>query len=160
MARTRPANEQIEFGIDDLDTVLERMTAIAAAGKGWVNVMPTVDDDVDVPATPGPLAVFNNRGPAVPLGTWTPATTGRHPEPPSIGVQHAAGTKALVQLAEAGLPLPPGWVRLADHPRRGFVVRLPDDAPLDQTLDWLLAAMVGLVKVPITGRWLAGIYEG
>jgi hypothetical protein len=38
------------------------------------------------------------------------------------------------------------------------VVRVPDDAPLDQVLDWLLAAMAGLARVPITGRWLAGIY--
>jgi hypothetical protein len=159
MARGSPATDQVEFGIDELGAVVDRMREIATAGTGWINVMPGVPDDVDVPPTPGPLAVFTARGPAVPLGTWTPAVGGRRPEPSSLGIQHAAGTKALDRLAEAGLPLPAGWVRLADHPRRGLVIRVADGAPLDQVLDWLLAAMAQLARVPITGRWFAGIYR-
>jgi hypothetical protein len=159
MARPRQAIDQIEFGLDDLGAVVDRMADIVAAGGGWINILPTVADDVDVPPTPGPLAVFTARGPAVPLGTWTPATTGRRPESSSVGIQHAAGTKALDGLAAAGLPLPAGWVRLADHPRRGLVVRVADDTPLDQVLDWLVTAMARLARVPLTGRWLAGVYE-
>jgi hypothetical protein len=159
VARDRQATDQIEFGVDDLDRVVDQMAEIAAAGRGWINVVPVVPDDVDVPPTPGPLAVFTARGPAIPFGTWTPAVGGRRPEASSLGIQHAAGTKALERLADAGLALPAGWVRLADHPRRGLVVRVPDDAALDVVLDWLLAAMTGLARVPITGRWLAGIYR-
>jgi hypothetical protein len=158
MARPRQAIDQIEFGVGELDAVVARMGDIVTAGAGWINVVPVVADDVEVPATPGPLSPFTARGPAVPLGTWTPATTGRRAQTSSVGIQHAAGPKALDGLARAGLPLPSGWVRLADHPRRGLVVRVPDDAPLDQVLDWLLAAMAGLARVPITGRWMAGIY--
>ena len=159
MARGSPATDQIEFGVDQVDAVVDRMREITAAGTGWINVMPGVADDVDVPPTPGPLAVFTARGPAIPLGTWTPAVGGRRPEASSLGIQHASGTKALDRLAAAGLPLPAGWLRLADHPRRGLVVRVTDGAPPDEVLAWLLAAMTELVRVPITGRWFAGIYR-
>ena len=57
---------------DEAGLALEAMTAMATAGRGWINVNPEIPDDVDVPTTPGVLAVFSKRGPAVPLGTWTP----------------------------------------------------------------------------------------
>ena len=46
-------------------------------------------------------------------------------EPDSLGIEHDAGRFAATQLADAGVPLPSGWRRLGDHPRRGLVLELP-----------------------------------
>lgn len=158
MPRRRGATEQIEFATGEPGEVIAEMVAIGVAGRGWLNVVPVVGDEVDIPPTPGPLAVFHSRGPAVPFGTWTPGAEGGG-EPESLGIQHGAGPKALERLAGAGLVLPARWTSLADHPRRGLVVRVAAPSGPDAVLDWLLAAMVGLAQVPLTGRWMAGVYR-
>jgi hypothetical protein len=65
-------------------------------------------------------------------------------------------------LAERGIPLPEGWRRLQDHPKRGLVL-IPtpgaSDDELDAVLDWLLRATGALCPVPRTGEWRAYCYE-
>ena len=59
-------------------------------------------------------------------------------EPDSLGIEHDAGRFAATQLADAGVPVPSGWRRLGDHPRRGLVLELPDGTEPAVVLDWLL----------------------
>jgi len=97
----------------------------------------------------------------VPVCTWVAGGVGRHGvEPDALGIEHAAGPRALVTLAERGRPLPAGWRQMQDHPRRGIVVHTPVGTPHRDQLDWLLAAGEELSLVALTGDWLATVYEG
>jgi hypothetical protein len=114
-------------------------------GARFANVIPGVD--AAPPRPQSPLSdLFRARGPDVPLGTWTPD---------ELGIQHATGTKALARLADAGVPLPPGWRKVEDHPRRGLVVRPDPGADRAAAVGWLLRAMAALNPHPVTGPWLA-----
>ncbi len=66
----------------------------------------------------------------VPLATWTPG---------EIGIQHMAGARFARFLADKGVPVPEEWYVVADHPRRGLVVRTYD-APEAEVLRWLVRA--------------------
>lgn len=144
---------------EDAQAALDELRALTAAGAGWVNVWPEIPVDVEVPATPGVLAVFSKRGPAVPMGTWTaPSDDGRRAEPAQVGIQHAVGGPAVPALADGPARLPAGWRVLQDHPRRGLVV-LPDPGASEaDVVDWLLRALGLLCRVPQTGRFQVAVY--
>jgi hypothetical protein len=162
----QPPTETLEFLRDEPDPVLERMAAIAAHRRGWINLRPRVHgDDADdapdeAPVQPvGLFAVFGGGGPPVPLCTWTPGEVRRRGvEPASVGIQHAVGPKAVRWLAEFGTPVPDGWVVAQDHPRRGLVVRAPPDADPAAVLGWLLQAGDAMCRLPLTGWWRAAVY--
>lgn len=136
------------------------LDSLVAAGRGWVNVLPEIPSEVEVPATPGVLAIFSKRGPAVPLGTWTaPVADGRRPEPAQVGIQHGAGAPAVPVLAATPDRLPEGWRVLQDHPRRGLVVLPPPDVSAAEVLGWLLGALDRLCRVPHTGRFQVFVYR-
>lgn len=151
----------IEFDEATRDAVVKRMTAMASARQGWINLTPGLD--VDVPPQPRSMmgSLFSARGPEIPLGTWSaPSRTGR--EPATVGIQHGRGPQVLAQLREAGLAMPSGWRRLQDHPRRGLVCAIPtvdDPGELDQVLDWLVRATGYLCPLPRTGQWRAVCYR-
>jgi hypothetical protein len=136
------ATQTIELPGGDPAPLLDALT-----GARYANVIPGVD--AAPPRPQSPLSdLFRARGPDVPLATWTPD---------EVGIQHATGTKALDRLATAGVPLPPGWRRLEDHPRRGLVVRPAPDAPIAEVVRWLLAALEVLNPHPVTGPWIAAV---
>lgn len=152
----------VEFEPDRAEAVVAAMEAAGDAGAGWVNFEPAVDAEDVADAGSSTFALFSGRGPVVPLGTWTPATTagrGRR-EPAMLGLQHPAGTKAKPLLAELGHPVPEGWFVVQDHVRKGLVVTVPEGVAAADALAWLLRAARLLSTVPLTGGWRAAIYAG
>src|SRR4051812_39835082 len=115
----RPTRE-LDFDEDDLGEVASVLADLDAAttgsGSGWVNFVPEVEEGHDPPPRNPVAAAFSARGDAVPLATWTsPAKPGGRP---NLGITHGSGPQALAKLARFGVELEPGWLKVADHPRR------------------------------------------
>jgi hypothetical protein len=150
-------DDEVVVDEDDLTPVEAILRELAEQARGWVNLLPEVEPGHEPPARSALAAVFSARGDTVPLVTWTaPATAG---ERATAGITHGSGPKALARLADAGLPLRTGWLRAADHPRRGLVVTIPANEDPGDALWWLLAAAHALCPVPLTGSWLAQVYR-
>ena len=150
----------IEFDAERLDEVVAAMDTIAGAGEGWVNFEPAVHvEDVPPPGS-GFFSLFSARGPAVPFGTWTPASTPRRGrgEPAMIGLQHPAGAKARPLLERLGHPVPDGWPVTQDYVKKGMVVAVPPTVDHADVVRWLLSAAALLSTVPLTGEWRAVVY--
>lgn len=113
-------------------------------GAVFVNLRPAVDAD-EVPARSGLGQLFGNRGPTVPLATWTPG---------EIGLQHAAGQRAVPFLADRGIAVPDEWYVVSDHPKRGLVLRVYD-TPAEVVLRWLVQAATAACPLAIVGAWHA-----
>ena len=110
----------------------------------YINLWP----GVDAAAVPPRTALGNllgNRGPTVPLATWTPG---------EIGLQHTAGQRVRAFLAERGVPVPDDWYVAAEHPKRGLVLKTYQTPPAE-ALAWLVRAATATCPLPITGPWLA-----
>lgn len=151
------SDEEIEFDEDDLAPVTEVLAELTAAGSGWVNLRPEVDQGHAPPPRSWLALIFSARGEPVPLATWTPPTgPGARG---TLGIEHGAGPQALARLGEHDLGLRPGWLKVSDHPRRGLVVTAPGDSAPDDLLRWLLAAAHALSTVPLSGAWRASIYR-
>lgn len=145
---------------DHAEDALGVMAELTHAGRGWINIAPEIVDGVEVPATPGVLAVFSKRGPAVPLGTWTAPSPGvRRSDPVEVGIQHGSGVNAVARLAPTRAHLPDGWIKLQDHPRRGLAVRPALDAADATVLVWLLDALAELCLPPRTGSFHVFVYR-
>lgn len=158
---SRSVPEQIEFTTDIVGSVSGRMGDLATAGRGWVNLLPEVVEDEGATPPSAVASLFRATGPPVPMATWlTPRWLRDRLEPATVGVQHGAGPRALDRLADHGLAMPPGWVMVQDHTRRGLVVRVADDATPAEVLDWMMAAVRLLCPVPLTEHWLAEVYPG
>jgi hypothetical protein len=155
MSSRRPV-EAIEFVPPETGPVLAAMSVLAAAGDGWVNLLPGVPEEaVDKPPRTVFSAFFGSAEPPVTMCTWVP---GRRGEGPTVGVVHPRGRGAVRQLAELGAPVPPGWRVRQDHARRGLVVRPPAGTPDRVVLEWLLRAGEVLAMVPLTGSWQARVH--
>ena len=160
------STEVVRFRPTDTTGLLTVMDELAETRGGWVNLQAVVDDDESPApdARPGRAGVFawlSSRGPAVPIASWVPGSAtrkGGH-EPDSLGIQHAAGPHAAVTLADTGLPVPPTWRRVADHPRRGLVVELPDGVSPAAVLDWAFPAMNILAGAPLPDTWVAIVHR-
>lgn len=117
------------------------------AGAAFVNLHPGVDAQ-EVPPS-GPVGgLFGSRGPVVPLATWTPG---------EIGLQHAAGQHVTRFLAERGVRVPEDWYKVAEHPKRGLVLRTYQ-TPARQVLEWLVQAATATCPLEITGPWHAVVH--
>jgi hypothetical protein len=113
-------------------------------GATYVNLHPGVDAEEVPPASPlGNL--FGNRGPVVPLATWTPG---------EIGLQHPAGQRVVRFLADRGVVVPDDWYVVAEHPKRGLVIRTYQ-TPVREVLEWLVRAATATCPLDITGPWHA-----
>lgn len=132
-------DDLVELPGGDIAPLLERLD-----GAVFVNLRPGVDAD-DVPPRSGLAQLFGNRGPTVPLATWTPD---------EIGLQHMAGQRAVPFLADRGIEVPDEWYVVSDHPKRGLVLRAYDTSP-DVTLRWLVRAAIATCPLEITGPWHA-----
>ena len=152
----------IEFTAERPDDVVVVMAEMSNAHSGWINFQPAVDPDDVPPPEGGILGLFTSRGPEVPLGTWTPASAPRRgrSDPPMIGLQHAAGTRAKARLDDVGHPVPEGWVIVQDYAKKGLVVAVPPAVPHAEVVEWLLGAGAALSNIPITGVWRAAVYDG
>ncbi|MFN2606508.1 MAG: hypothetical protein ABR511_01235 [Acidimicrobiales bacterium] len=151
--------DEVVFRPDDREAVVSRMRRLAADRQGWVNVSPILPEGVEPPRQ-GLLRFFGARGPESLLATWLPGeAAGEGFKPTTVGVQHAAGGRIVRRLADAGLPVPAGWRVTQDHPTRGLVAEVPDDADVDGVLGWLVAASGKVASFPLTGRWRATFYR-
>jgi hypothetical protein len=153
--------ELIEFDPDAPAAVVGRMREMAVSRDGWVNLAPVVDE-ADVPRTSvGVLGWMSAKGPAVPEATWVPGERKRKGgvEADSIGLQHRGGPKARFALADAGVSIPTGWKLLADHPKRGLVLELPDGTDPAPVVDWLIRAARALSPMELPDQWAALVYR-
>jgi hypothetical protein len=154
-------SREITFDEDHIDEVAAVLADLDAAttgsGSSWVNFVPEVEEGHEPPPRNPVVAIFSARGDAIPLATWTsPAKPGGRP---NLGITHGSGPGALAKLGRYGVELEPGWLKVADHPRRGLVVACPREVEHDHALWWLLTATHVLSVVPLTGHWLAKVYE-
>jgi hypothetical protein len=133
-------DDVIELPDGDVTPLLHRLE-----GAVFVNLHPGVDVDDAPPPRSALTHLLGNRGPTVPLATWTPG---------EIGLQHMAGQRVARFLAERGVPVPEEWYVVADHPKRGLVVRTYQSPP-QETLAWLVRAATVTCPLPITGPWHA-----
>jgi hypothetical protein len=129
----------VELPDGDVTPLLEHLD-----GAVFVNLHPGVDAS-EVPPRSALTQHFGNRGPVVPLATWTPG---------EIGLQHMAGQRAVRFLADKGVVVPDTWYVVADHPKRGLVLRTYDTPPAD-ALRWLVRAATVTCPLEIIGPWQA-----
>ncbi|MHB8439313.1 MAG: hypothetical protein ACYDD4_09150 [Acidimicrobiales bacterium] len=158
---SKPSAE-VEFRPPDIEAVADHMARLSAEHRGWINLQPGFDED-DAPARASGVMglLFASSVHDVPVCTWVAGHEGRNGlEPDELGVQHAAGARIVAELARRGLPVPVGWQPLQDHPRHGLVLRPPVGTSLLEQLQWLLAVGAELSSVPLTGEWLASVFEG
>lgn len=148
--------EEVPFPLDDPEPARRTVLAAVATAGGWANLAPLPDPGEPPPARNLFLAIFSSRGPARPLATVSRADHGD--DRLSLGLQHPGGPKALDRLAAAGLALPTGWLRVADHPRRGLVLTAPAAEAAD-AVDWLLAAAAILTPGPLPSPWSVRRYS-
>jgi hypothetical protein len=155
--RRRP--ELIEFTAEDRRSVLTVMRRQLRDRDGWINLQPAIEPEAAPDQGSGLMKVLTATGPSVPLGSWVPGARRRNGtvEPLSLGLQHAGGPKALRRLRDEGHPPVDGWRILADHPRRGFVLAVPDDEDPDIALRWVLRAATLLAPMRLPAEWHAGV---
>lgn len=155
--RPRRPVESVEFDPSDAGAVVARMDELAAAGDGWINLLPGVpEEEADEPPRGVFSALFGAPQAPVSMGTWMPAG-GRRPEE-TLGFMHPRGRGAAEQLATAGVGVPAGWQIRQDHPRRGLILRPSPGTSHAELLRWALQAGAQLSVVPLTGRWQARVY--
>ena len=155
--------ETIAFESSDTSPVVGEMEVLALRGDGlgWINIGPGLRDD-QMDRLPAPTLLgrwFSGRGPAVPMATWTPPRGVPGAEPPTVGVEHGAGPKALDRLRDAGAPLPAGWRKVQDHAKHGIVAHPPSQASHTEVLRWLLSVCWALCPIDIEDHWLAEVHR-
>jgi hypothetical protein len=150
----------IEFTPPEVAAVADALRPLRAAGSGWVNLMPGIDEDAgDVHPRAGLFAFFGNQATPVTMTTvMPPKKDRRHTEGLTVGLMHPTGGKAVARLAEAGVTVPEGWVVRQDHARRGLLVRTPADVSEGDVIAWSVRAGTALCRAEMTGRWQAVLY--
>jgi hypothetical protein len=155
----RQPKQKIEFTPPEIGPVAESLHLLRENGNGWMNLMPGVPEgsvETDQPA--GLFAMFGTRASPVTMATLIPPRADRRDhEGVSVGVMHPTG-KAIARLADAGIPVPNGWVVRQDHVRRGLVLRSTPDALDAAIVEWAVRAGDALCMVEMTGRWQAVVY--
>ena len=128
------------FSAHDTKAAVRIIDGILRDEGSWGNLFfEPLDDEV---SDESPLFGFlAARGPANPLATIMAPTTGKRQRSTEVGIQHRAGTKAAVQLREESVFAPEGSRVVQDHPRRGLVVRWPENEQTATLVAWLFPAM-------------------
>ncbi len=152
------ATDAGRFDAHDLEAAVRVFGLVVEKPGRWCNLFfEPIDDDSVVPdsALFGFLAA---RGPANPLATlMTPKKETDHLL--EVGIQHRAGTKAAAQLKEAELYGPTSARVVQDHPRRGLVIKWPEDEDLATLAGWLFPAMRELARAPSTNAILWELHD-
>jgi len=142
MPRSPRRIERVEFSSEEFSAVIESMEKLAQAGDGWINLIPQIDDHEEKSTSLGFFTLLSGGGMGVTMCTWIPRAhdhSGR--DQPSLGITHATGHRAGAELYAHAVAIPEAWFVEQDHPRRGLVLRVPNDEPNDQVLTWSLKAM-------------------
>jgi hypothetical protein len=157
---SRRETTTMEFRPPDVSGVARTLAQLRAAGSGWVNLLPGIDEDaVEVDPPTGLFAFFGNRAPPVTMATiMPPKRERREAEGMTVGLMHPTGAKAVARLAEVGVTVPDGWVLRQDHVRRGLVLRTPVDAGESDVITWCVRAGTALCRADMTGEWRAVVY--
>jgi hypothetical protein len=129
----------VELPDGDITPLLQHV-----ADAVFINISPGVDAE-EVPPRSGLSHLLGNRGPTVPLATWTPE---------EIGIQHMAGQRVTTFLADRGCPVPDEWYVASEHPKRGLVLKTYQ-ATAEQTLGWLVEAARLLCPLEVVLPWQA-----
>jgi hypothetical protein len=153
--------ESFDFTPPNNDRVTGFLQVVTKAADGWINLMPGVEIDEDqrtnVPTVLS--ALFGGRQPPVTMCTLMPASPNRQAfDGVTVGLLHPTGNKVVARLADAGAPLPEGWLVRQDHNRRGLVVRAPRGAPEREIIAWSIQAGTALCREKMTGEWQAVVY--
>jgi hypothetical protein len=153
-------NKTIEFTPSDVNAVADQLRTLRAAGSGWINLMPGIDEEAsDVHPRAGLFAFFGNNAAPVTMTTLMPPKKERRDtEGLTVGVMHPTGGKAVTRLAEAGVHIPDGWMVRQDHARRGLLVQTPVQVAESDVLEWSVRAGTALCRAEMTGRWRAVVY--
>jgi len=157
---SRRETRTVEFTPPEVSEVADVLANLRAAGGGWVNLLPGIDERAaDVEQPTGLFAFFGSRTPPVTMATLMPARKDRRDgEGVTVGLMHPTGTKAVARLAEVGVAVPEGWVVRQDHVRRGLVLRTPARAGEADVVEWCVRAGTALCRAEMTGRWRAVVY--
>jgi uncharacterized membrane protein YdbT with pleckstrin-like domain len=152
--------KSVEFAPPEVGAVADALHALRAAGSGWVNLMPGIDEEAsDVHPRAGLFAFFGNTAAPVSMTTLMPPKLDRRAtEGLTIGIMHPTGGKAVARLAEAGVAVPEGWVVRQDHARRGLLVRTPVAVDEEDVVRWSVRAGTALCRAEMTGQWRAVVY--
>jgi len=145
----------MHFRTDDLAEVIAEMEAISerANEREWVTVAPWVDPE-NLPVVSVLRRMFSARGSKVPEVTWVPEQ-GR--EPAQLGVLHATGPGAFDRLTDSAVQIPPTWVKVSDHSKRGLLFAIPPGTSASEVLTFAIAAARALAEVPTDDRWVAQV---
>jgi hypothetical protein len=152
--------ERFEFVPSEPSRTLEYMAQLAGAKSGWINFLPGIANEEEVPPAPTGLAAFFGMGtPGNLICTWVPSGQDRRGlDPMRLGIMHSRGGRVAADLRSYGVPIPETWGIEQDHPRRGLVLRVPPDDPYALVLDWALRAGAVLCYVHLTGTWQAEVH--
>ncbi len=150
----------IEFTPPDVAAVAHELVALRAAGRGWVNLMPGIDEEAsDVHPRAGLFAFFgNNAAPVTMTTVMPPKKDRRETDGLTVGIMHPTGDHAVERLAEAGAPVPEDWLVRQDHARRGLLFRTPVAVTETEVIGWSVRAGTALCRAEMTGRWRAVVY--
>ena len=150
----------IEFTPPEEAAVADALRPLRAAGSGWINLMPGIDEDAgDVHPRAGLFAFFGNQAAPVTMTTVMPPKKDRQAsEGLTLGLMHPTGGKAVSRLAEEGVTVPEGWVVRQDHARRGLLVQTPVDVSEEDVIAWCVRAGTALCRAEMTGQWRAVVY--
>jgi hypothetical protein len=158
MARPARQVERVRFGADGTATIVEWMTRLAAAGDGWINLVPQTEESGDRPRSLQFFTLLSGGGLGVTMGTWLPSRTGRRGRTrPTLGITHVTPGRARERLRSVGLVLPTHWTLQQDHPRRGLVLGIDAGTPQDEVLSWAIQAITVLASGPVRG-WSADVH--
>jgi len=143
---------QFEFS-DDVTAALAALDGVRD-GRGWVNVVPVVDEDVpDLKVNV--LGLWVNQG--APVATFvTEAPRQGVAQPSSLGILHSRG-----RLSRDQLTLLLGsthFVVRQNHSQRGLLLQVVPDVASATVLDVMCRATEELCVFPVTGRWRLDLY--
>jgi hypothetical protein len=157
---SRRRQKTIAFTPPEVTAVAAELGALRAAGDGWINLMPGIDEEAsEVHPRAGLFAFFGNNAAPVTMTTLMPPKKDRsEAEGVTVGLMHPTGGKAVARLAEAGVTVPDGWVVRQDHARRGLLLRTPVAASELDIAAWSVRAGTALCRAEMTGRWRAVVY--
>jgi len=150
----------IGFTPPEVTAVAGELAALRVAGGGWINLLPGIDEEAsDVHPRAGLFAFFGNNAAPVTMTTLMPPKKDRsETEGVTVGLMHPTGGKAVARMAEAGVPVPDGWMVRQDHARRGLLLRTPVAVSELDVIAWSVRAGTALCRAEMTGRWRAVVY--
>lgn len=145
----------MHFRTDDISEVTSEIDKISdrANGREWITISPWVDPE-HLPVVSMLQRIFSGRGSKVPEATWVPALGN---EPAQLGFIHSRGANAHGVLLDSDAVIPPTWIKVSDHSKRGLLFGVHPDTTADQVVEFAVAASEVLAAVPTDDRWVAQV---